>query len=52
MPYFSFEKEIKTKLALKAVNGQSEEQFLLKLFKQFDENNNGVIEQEEFGKAI
>ena len=28
------------------------EQVLLKLFKQFDENNNGIIEQEEFTKAI
>ena len=52
LSYFSFEKELKTKLALKAVNGKTEEQILLKLFKQFDLNNNGIIEKEEFSKAI
>ena len=31
---------------------QSEETVLMKAFKYFDLNNNGVVEPEEFAKAI
>jgi len=49
---FSFEKELLKKLSQKAAGNQSEEQVLMKAFKYFDLNNNGVVEPEEFAKAI
>ncbi len=49
---FSFEKELLKKLSQKAAGSQSEEQVLMKAFKYFDLNNNGVVEPEEFAKAI
>lgn len=48
----SFERELKNKLAQKSSGTQSEETVLLKSFKYFDLNNNGVVEPEEFAKAI
>jgi Ca2+-binding EF-hand superfamily protein len=50
--FFSFERELKNKLAQKASGNQSEETVLLKAFKYFDLNNNGTVEPEEFAKAI
>jgi Ca2+-binding EF-hand superfamily protein len=49
---FSFERELKNKLAQKASGTQSEETVLQKSFKYFDLNNNGTVEPEEFAKAI
>ena len=52
-PYsFSFERELKNKLAEKTRGAQSEEAVLLKSFKYFDLNDNGVVEPDEFAKAI
>lgn len=48
----SFEKEILKKLSQKASGVQSEETVLMKSFKYFDLNNNGLIELDEFGKAV
>lgn len=50
--FFSFERELKNKLAQKASGSQSEETVLLKAFKYFDLNNNGTVEPDEFAKAI
>ena len=49
---FSFERELKNKLSEKTRGAQSEEQVLLKAFKYFDLNDNGVVEPDEFAKAI
>ena len=49
---FSFERELKNKLSEKTRGAQSEEQVLLKSFKYFDLNDNGVVEPDEFAKAI
>ena len=49
---FSFERELKNKLAQKSSGTQSEETVLMKSFKYFDLNNNGTVEPEEFAKAI
>ena len=49
---FSFERELKNKLAEKTRGAQSEEAVLLKSFKYFDLNDNGVVEPDEFAKAI
>jgi Ca2+-binding EF-hand superfamily protein len=43
---------LKNKLAQKASGTQSEETVLQRAFKYFDLNNNGVVEPEEFAKAI
>jgi len=48
----SFERELKNKLSEKTRGAQSEEQVLLKAFKYFDLNDNGVVEPDEFAKAI
>jgi len=48
----SFERELKNKLSEKTRGAQSEEQVLLKSFKYFDLNDNGVVEPDEFAKAI
>ena len=50
--YFSFERELKNKLAQKASGVQNEETVLLRAFKYFDLNNNNTVEPEEFAKAI
>ena len=44
---FSFEKELKNKLAQKSSGITSEEQVLKKSFKYFDLNGNGTVEQAE-----
>lgn len=49
---FSFERELKNKLAQKSSGSQSEETVLMKAFKYFDLNSNGTVEPEEFAKAI
>jgi Ca2+-binding EF-hand superfamily protein len=49
---YSFEKELKGKLAQKSSGSQSEEQILMKSFKYFDLNENGTVEPDEFAKAI
>lgn len=49
---FSFERELKNKLSEKTRGAQSEESVLLKSFKYFDLNDNGVVEPDEFAKAI
>lgn len=49
---FSFERELKNKLAEKTRGAQSEEAVLSKSFKYFDLNDNGVVEPDEFAKAI
>ena len=49
---FSFERELKNKLAEKTKGAQSEQQVLKKAFKYFDLNDNGTVEPEEFAKAI
>lgn len=49
---FSFERELKNKLAQKASGVQNEETVLLRAFKYFDLNNNNTVEPEEFAKAI
>ena len=49
---YSFERELKNKLAQKASGVQSEEAVLLRAFKYFDLNNNNTVEPEEFAKAI
>ena len=49
---FSFEKELKNKLAQKSSGITSEEQVLKKSFKYFDLNGNGTVEPDEFAKAI
>lgn len=43
---------MKNKLSEKTRGAQSEEQVLLKAFKYFDLNDNGVVEPDEFAKAI
>ena len=43
---------MKNKLSEKTRGAQSEEQVLLKSFKYFDLNDNGVVEPDEFAKAI
>jgi Ca2+-binding EF-hand superfamily protein len=48
----SFERELKNKLAEKTRGAQSEEAVLMKSFKYFDLNDNGVVEPDEFAKAI
>jgi Ca2+-binding EF-hand superfamily protein len=48
----SFERELKNKLSEKTRGAQSEQQVLLKSFKYFDLNDNGVVEPDEFAKAI
>jgi len=48
----SFEKELKNKLSQKASGVTSEEQVLMKAFKYFDLDNSGMVEPEEFAKAI
>lgn len=48
----SFERELKNKLAEKTRGAQSEEAVLTKSFKYFDLNDNGVVEPDEFAKAI
>ena len=50
--FCSFERELKNKLSEKTRGAQSEEQVLLKAFKYFDLNDNGVVEPDEFAKAI
>jgi len=50
--FFSFERELKNKLAQKASGMQNEETVLLRAFKYFDLNNNNTVEPEEFAKAI
>jgi len=52
MYYFSFERELKNKLSEKTRGAQSEAQVLMKAFKYFDLNDNGVVEPDEFAKAI
>jgi len=52
MFYFSFERELKNKLSEKTRGAQSEAQVLMKAFKYFDLNDNGVVEPDEFAKAI
>ena len=49
---FSFERELKNKLSEKTRGAQSEEAVLMKSFKYFDLNDNGVVEPDEFAKAI
>lgn len=49
---FSFEKELKNKLAQKSSGITSEEQVLKKSFKYFDLNGNGTVEPDEFAKAV
>jgi len=48
----SFERELKNKLSEKTRGAQSEAQVLMKAFKYFDLNDNGVVEPDEFAKAI
>lgn len=48
----SFERELKNKLQEKTKGSQSEETVLKKAFKYFDLNDNGVVEPDEFAKAI
>ena len=48
----SFERELKNKLSEKTRGAQSEESVLMKSFKYFDLNDNGVVEPDEFAKAI
>ena len=43
---------MKNKLSEKTRGAQSEQQVLLKSFKYFDLNDNGVVEPDEFAKAI
>jgi len=43
---------LKNKLSEKTRGAQSEQQVLLKAFKYFDLNDNGVVEPDEFAKAI
>ena len=43
---------MKNKLSEKTRGAQSEEQVLMKAFKYFDLNDNGVVEPDEFAKAI
>lgn len=50
--WYSFERELKNKLAQKSSGSQSEETVLMKSFKYFDLNSNGTVEPEEFAKAI
>ena len=50
--WYSFERELKNKLAEKTRGAQSEEQVLMKAFKYFDLNDNGTVEPDEFAKAI
>ena len=50
--WYSFEKELKNKLAQKSSGITSEEQVLKKSFKYFDLNGNGTVEPDEFAKAI
>lgn len=49
---YSFQRELKNKLAQKSSGAQSEEALLMKAFKYFDLNNNGTVEPDEFAKAI
>jgi Ca2+-binding EF-hand superfamily protein len=49
---YSFEKELKSKLAQKSSGVMSEEMVLMKSFKYFDLNGSGHVEAEEFAKAI
>ena len=49
---FSFERELKNKLSEKTRGAQSEEAVLMKSFKYFDLNDNGIVEPDEFAKAI
>lgn len=49
---YSFEKELKNKLAQKSSGITSEEQVLKKSFKYFDLNGNGTVEPDEFAKAV
>ena len=49
---FSFERELKNKLAEKTKGAQSEQAVLMKAFKYFDLNDNGTVEPDEFAKAI
>ncbi len=50
--FFSFERELRNKIAQKSSGVQNEEQVLLKSFKYFDLNNSNTLEPEEFAKAI
>ena len=52
LTFYSFEKELKNKLAQKTQGAQSEESVLKKAFKYFDLNDNGTVEPDEFAKAI
>ena len=49
---FSFEKELLKKLSQKSSGNQNEEVVLMRAFKYFDLNNNGIVEPDEFAKAI
>jgi len=49
---YSFERELKNKLAEKTKGAQSEESVMKKAFKYFDLNDNGTVEPDEFAKAI
>jgi Ca2+-binding EF-hand superfamily protein len=49
---YSFERELKNKLAEKTKGAQSEQAVLMKAFKYFDLNDNGTVEPDEFAKAI
>ena len=52
LPFNSFEKTLKQKLAQKASGNANEEAVLMKAFKYFDLNNNGTVEPDEFAKAV
>jgi Ca2+-binding EF-hand superfamily protein len=49
---FSFEEELKARVALKAVGAKSSSAVALKAFKYFDLDDSGSISLEDFTKAI